>query len=171
MGQETRSKLKGPFGALIKGTPNQTIAKVKKIIETSNPPAVISVGDMVSTNLFSKGIATLLSITDNKCMRKEMETGIFPGKTIIYVKNPSGVITQEAIEKTKKVLQGSKETQIVVEGEEDLLSLIAIKYAQENALVIYGQPNEGMVVVVASREKKAEVDAILEEMETVRKAK
>jgi GTP-dependent dephospho-CoA kinase len=171
LGQETRNKLKSPFGALITGTSRQAMAEVKRLIETTNPPAVISVGDMVSTNLFSKGIVTLLSITDNKCMRKEMDTGVFPGRTVTYVKNPAGTITQEAMEKIKKALQSSIVTQIIVEGEEDLLSLIAIKYAQENTLVIYGQPNEGMVVVKASREKKAEVETILEEMKTVRKAK
>lgn len=168
---ETRKKLKAPFGVLIRGTPSHALAEVKRIITESDPATVISVGDFVSTNLLSYGILTQLSITDNKCMRRKIETGIFPGKAVTHVKNPPGKITQEAIETIKEALESPKETQVIVEGEEDLLSLIAIKYAPENSLIVYGQPNEGIVLVKASREKKTEVEELLEEMKTVRKAK
>jgi GTP-dependent dephospho-CoA kinase len=171
LGPETRKKLKDPFGTLIRGPPSATLFELQKLVRKSNPPAIVSVGDMVSTNLLSNRIIPQLVVTDNKCMRKKVETGAFPGKKVAYVRNPAGTITEEAIETIKESLKTRKASQIIVEGEEDLLALIVIKYAPENTLVLYGQPNEGIVAVKASQEKKSEVESILEEMKTVRKAK
>jgi uncharacterized protein (UPF0218 family) len=52
-----------------------------------------------------------------------------------------------------------------------LLALIAVLYAPEKSLVVYGQPYEGIVVVKVTSEKKAEATEILKAMKTVRKAK
>jgi uncharacterized protein (UPF0218 family) len=57
-----------------------------------------------------------------------------------------------------------------VEGEEDLLTIVAVLYAPDGSFVVYGQPNEGIVVVKATPEKKDEANKLLNEM-TVRKAK
>ncbi len=97
-----------------------------------------------------------LSITDNKCMRKKIEAKIFPGKTVFHVKNPQGTITEEAIATILESLKNRKETQIIVDGEEDLLTLIAVQHAPDKSLVVYGQPNEGIVVVEVTEKKKAE---------------
>ncbi|MDI6805914.1 MAG: DUF359 domain-containing protein, partial [Candidatus Bathyarchaeia archaeon] len=59
----------------------------------------------------------------------------------------------------------------IVDGEEDLLTLIAVLYAPQNSFVVYGQPYEGIVVVKVTPEKKAEVSEILKTMETARKTK
>jgi uncharacterized protein (UPF0218 family) len=53
-----------------------------------------------------------------------------------------------------------------VEGEEDLLTLIAVLYAPKNALVLYGQPHEGLVAVRITSEKKAQAERILKEMKS-----
>jgi uncharacterized protein (UPF0218 family) len=58
-----------------------------------------------------------------------------------------------------------------VDGEEDLLTLIAILYVPEDSFVIYGQPYEGIVVVKATEAKKEEISGILNSMENPRKAK
>ncbi|NLB75740.1 MAG: DUF359 domain-containing protein, partial [Crenarchaeota archaeon] len=55
-------------------------------------------------------------------------------------------------------------THIVVNGEEDLLTLIAVLYAPQNSFIIYGQPDIGIVVVKATEMKKAEVKQFLNEM-------
>jgi uncharacterized protein (UPF0218 family) len=67
-------------------------------------------------------------------------------------------------------LQGDEEVHLVVDGEEDLLTLIAVLYAPEKSWVVYGQPREGAVVVEVTPEKKAETAEILRGMD-VRKAK
>ena len=61
----------------------------------------------------------------------------------VYVDNPQGTITQEAIVAIKEALERNEHTHIVVDGEEDLLTLIAVLYAPENSFVVYGQPYRG----------------------------
>jgi uncharacterized protein (UPF0218 family) len=48
---ELRKKLKKPIGTLIRGSFNETMKKLKDLVEKENPPMIISVGDSVSKNL------------------------------------------------------------------------------------------------------------------------
>ena len=168
---ELRTKLKKPIGMLIRGSFAETMAKFKDFVKKEEAPCVISVGDTVSKNLFENQMRFQLSVIDNKRMRRKIQPRWFAAEKTIYVKNPQGTITEEAISAIEEALTGSQRVQIVVEGEEDLLALIAILYAPENSIVVYGQPFEGIVVVKVTPKKKAEVAGILELMKTVRKAK
>jgi hypothetical protein len=62
-------------------------------------------------------------------------------------------------------LRGVQSVKMVIEGEEDLLTLPAILYAANDSFVIYGQPYEGIVIVKATPTKKKEIQAILKSME------
>jgi len=168
---ELRAKLKEPFGMLIQGTFSETMSKLETIIKNEKPPKIISVGDTVSQNLHEHKVNPQLSITDNKRMRRRIQPRIFPNKSVIHVKNPQGTITEEAIATIQKALESDGQIHIIVEGEEDLLTLIAVLHAPEKSLVVYGQPYKGIVVVRVTLEKKAEVMEILKAMETARKAK
>lgn len=163
---ELRAKLKKPIGMLIRGSFVETICEFKALLGKEERPCVISVGDTVSKNLFENKIRLHLSIIDNKRMRKKIQPSRFAAEKTIYVKNPRGTITEEAIAAVKESLSGNQQVQIVVEGEEDLLALIAVLYAPENSFVVYGQPFEGIVVVEVTPKKKAEVAAILGLMKT-----
>jgi uncharacterized protein (UPF0218 family) len=169
--EDLRVRLKEPFGKLIQGTSAETMNKLSGMVETKHIPKLISVGDMVSLNLFEHKLVPQLAITDNKCMREKIEPWTYPGKRIVYVSNPQGAIAQEAIEAIRSALSSKRETQIIVQGEEDLLALIAVMYAPLESLVVYGQPHEGIVVVEVTPEKKAETKAILKAMKIARKAK
>lgn len=164
---ENLSKFKEPFGILIQGSFAETINKLEDIVKREKPPKIISVGDTVSRNLHEHGIIPQLSITDNKSMRKKIQPKIYPAKSLVHVKNPQGTITEEAITAIHDALQDNKQTHILVDGEEDLLTLIAVVHAPENALVVYGQPCEGIVIVKATPAKKADAERILESMKTV----
>jgi hypothetical protein len=61
-------------------------------------------------------------------------------------------------------LHSNHQTKIVVEGEEDLLTLIAIMNAPQESLVVYGQPHEGIVVVKVTEDKKTEISELLKAM-------
>ena len=50
---------------------------------------------------------------------------------------------------------------VIVDGEEDLLALVAISVAPDGSLVVYGQPNEGLVLVPVTSQKKKEIADIL----------
>jgi len=169
---ELRIKLKKPIGTLIRGSFAETMKTFKDMTEKEKPPVIISVGDTVSRNLAEKHVLPQLSIVDNRVMRRNIEEAIpLTAEKTIHVKNPPGTITEEALVAIQDALKSNCRVKIVVDGEEDLLTLIAVLYAPENSFVIYGQPREGVVVVKATNEKKAEVAAILKAMENVRKAK
>jgi uncharacterized protein (UPF0218 family) len=163
---ELRIKLKDPFGKLIRGTPKETISRIEELIGRENPPKLISVGDIVSQNLHKHSIHPQLTIIDNISLRDHAMTQEVAVEKTVYVDNPRGTITQEAIFAVKEALESDKHTHIIVKGEEDLLSLIAVLYAPENAFVVYGQPYLGVVVVEVTSEKKAQAQEFLNSMKT-----
>jgi len=112
-----------------------------------------------------------LSIVDNRVMRRNVQPVPLTAEKTIHVKNPPGTITEAAIEAIQEAIKSNCRDKIDADGEEDLLTLIAVLYSPENAFVIYGQPYEGVVVVKVTPEKKAEVAGILKAMKNVRKAK
>ena len=168
---ELRVKLKEPFGMLIQGSFSETMVKMENIVKKEKPPKIVSVGDVVSLNLYENQMKPQLSITDNKRMRKKVKPKVFAGMKVVHVKNPQGTITEEAIAAIREALESDEPVHIIVDGEEDLLTLIAVLYAPEKSLVVYGQPYEGIVVVEVTSEKKNEAMEILKAMKTVRKAK
>ena len=168
---ELRKNLKKPLGTLIRGSFAETTKRLKDIIEREKVTHVISVGDTVTKNLVKNNVIPVLAIVDNMTMRKNTKPFSFATERIVNIKNPAATITAEAISTIHEALKANTHTKIVVDGEEDLLTLIAIIHAPENTLVVYGQPYEGIVVVKTTATKKAEIAAILKAMENVRKTK
>jgi len=168
---ELRIALKEPLGKLIKGSFVETMRILKNMVVEEKPPGIIAVGDTVSKNLVRNGFSPVLLIIDNKSKRKTSKPAKIPADRTVHVTNPQGTITEEAERAIQDALKSGQQIKIVVDGEEDLLALIAISHASENSYVIYGQPYEGIVVVKVTADKKAEVDRILKSMEKPSKAK
>jgi uncharacterized protein (UPF0218 family) len=168
---ELRIKLKEPLGTLVKGSFSETIEKLEEMAEREKPTFIISVGDVVSKNLMKSKVPPQLSIVDNKVMRRKIRQIQIKAEKTFHVKNPPGTITEEAAKAIQGALKSTQQIRIVVDGEEDLLTLITISYAPLNSFVIYGQPNEGIVVVKVTPEKKAHISEILKIMESFRKTK
>jgi uncharacterized protein (UPF0218 family) len=170
LNSELRKKLHYPFGKLLEGSISENIKKLDDILNKIESFSLILVGDMVSRGL-SKKYSPKMIIIDNRCMRQKITPTEFPGTKIFFAKNPPGTITKEAIEKIKEGLKSNYRSQIVIEGEEDLLTLIVVLHAPENTIVIYGQPNTGLVLIRVTEKKKREAKKILKEMKLLRKAK
>jgi uncharacterized protein (UPF0218 family) len=168
---DMRRELKEPLGILIRGSFFETMNWFRNFVEQEKPFCVISVGDTVSRNLMKNGIKSNLAIVDNLAMRKATKDVPLKAGRIVHVVNPAGTITTEAVVTVKDALESNEQTVIVVDGEEDLLTLIAVSYAPENSVVLYGQPYEGIVVVKVTSIKKIEIERILKIMEIARKAK
>ncbi|MEM2911228.1 MAG: DUF359 domain-containing protein [Candidatus Bathyarchaeia archaeon] len=169
LSQKLREQLKKPFGTLIRGSFRETVNILKDILREETPPSIISVGDTVSKNLVESKIFPNLLIVDNKVMRTAIKPALIPADKELRIKNPPGTLTQEALTAVQEALKTNCRVKIVVDGEEDLLTLAAVFHAPENSMVIYGQPREGIVLVKVTREKKAEVAEILKEMEIAAK--
>ncbi|MDR1993624.1 MAG: DUF359 domain-containing protein [Nitrososphaerota archaeon] len=140
------------------------MTKFAVLLGAERPVDVISVGDVVTQNLHAWGVNPLLSVIDNVSLRDNILLPQPPVEKTLYAKNPSGGITLQAILAIKAALRSGLHTHIVVEGEEDLLTLIAVLYAPLNAFIVYGQPYCGIVVVKATSEKKAQIKELLNEM-------
>jgi len=165
--QHLRIKLKKPLGQLIKGPPNITIKTAKEIIEKLKPPKVITVGDVVTYSAKKYKLPLSVAIIDLKTMRKDSDVHIsYTGnETIIKTDNPAGTITYDAWKAVEDAMKKKREVIILVNGEEDLLTLPAIYLAPEGSIIIYGQPHEGIVVVKSDQNTKKKVKEILLEME------
>ncbi len=165
-----RERLKSPLGILICGQPDETAEKLKKMIKEEKPEKIISVGDFVSKNLIKHGIQPQVSIIDRKIMREPAAEIAFPSSyQTLNIRNPPGTLSDEAFFVIKKAIESEGKTKIVVDGEEDLLTLVAVEKAPENSFVIYGQPNEGIVVVKVTEQKRVEVKQIIGKMKLISK--
>jgi hypothetical protein len=160
-----RKKLKKPLGLLFHGSLEETMTAVHAFIEKEKPPKIIAVGDQVSKDLAENSVALDILIVDNRIMRQQIPPIPASADKNVRVKNPPGTITDEAWSAIEKATADSQRTKIVVDGEEDLLALVAIIAAPEDSLVLYGQPHRGIVVVKATAEIKHKVRTIVGAME------
>ena len=102
---ELRVKLKEPFGSLIQGTVEETMAKLERLIEKEKPPMIISVGDVVSKNLHQYKLHPQLTVIDNISLRDQKTVPPEAhGEESLNVKNPQGTITEESISGNSKSL-------------------------------------------------------------------
>ncbi|MDD2643891.1 MAG: DUF359 domain-containing protein [Methanobacteriaceae archaeon] len=140
------SEFKKPLGKLY---PNfeDAIPDIKKA------DFLISVGDQTTKNLKDNDLTPHLGIIDNRIQRKDHSHDLIQNN-ILEANNPAGTITDdlwETIESAIKAINADGiKRQIVVKGEEDLAVLPCILIAPEDTIILYGQPNEGLVYVKAS---------------------
>jgi len=144
-----REILKKPHGELIRGSLSETAEKIKLIVEREKPSMLISIGDVVSRNLLRRGLNPDLIVIDNKVMRRKIKPIDFSDRIVFRVRNPAGYLSDEAFEVVKKAISNTPSV-LIVDGEEDLFGIPVVIYAPETALVVYGQPGEGVVVVRVS---------------------
>ena len=158
--ENLRESLKKPLGVLIKDseTTKENISK--------NIPAgsfVITVGDATTEKLLNCGIIPSLQIVDGLEKRFKRELPSLSIQTTFSCKNPATQITQESMDVIKKALQNPP-AKITVNGEEDLLVLPVCVYSPENSIVLYGQPNEGLVIVRVNQEIRNKAQSIMNSM-------
>ncbi|MDH7594227.1 MAG: GTP-dependent dephospho-CoA kinase family protein [Methanomicrobiales archaeon] len=150
--EHLRRQLKRPFGTLY-----PSLESVLPLIEDR---PVYTVGDVVTHRLLRLGITPAIAIIDGMSMRSPCEKRPQAYAPLIHTRNPAGTITHELIEAIGRAL---KETPaiIFVEGEEDLAVIPLIIAAPDGGVVLYGQPDEGVVMRLIDRRAKQEAESIL----------
>ena len=138
--------------------------KLKAIIKKDKPSRVISVGDIVSQHMLDFGLPLDVLIVDNKTMRKAINPIVVDVDQTLCAKNPPGTITEEAWDAIRKAVGYEGRTKVMIDGEEDLLTVVAVLSAPEDAIVVYGQPNVGVVVVKVTEERKENMRCIVDLM-------
>ena len=165
-----RQELKNPLGTLLRGTPKQTMKQLAELILKEKPKFIISVGDMVSQSMLKHGIQPQIIIVDNRIMREKSEPIQMTASKQVSIKNPAGTLTPETWRVINRALKQKQPVQVLVEGEEDLLTLVAVLEAPEGSLVVYGQPHDGVVAVKADKKTKERVQQVVEAMEPTPKS-
>ena len=126
---------------------------------------VISVGDRTTEKMINFHLTPSLQIIDGQEKRKKKELPKSDNATELTVDNPAAEITSQSITVIKKAFALQAPVRILVNGEEDLLVLPVCIHAPENAVVLYGQPNEGLVIVRITPEIRNKVQTLLDLME------
>ncbi len=160
--ENLRKQLKIPLGDLIK---EEDVNKENILSKISPESIVISVGDKTTENMILFGVIPQIQVIDG--LEKRNQRNIPIDKTIrteLTCKNPSGEITEESIQTIQNAFSCERPVRIIVKGEEDLLVIPVCIFAPENSVVMYGQPNEGLVFVHVTPEMQAKVQKILDSM-------
>jgi len=146
------------------------MTQLREFIQRQKPKKIIAVGDVVSQNMLSQGIQPHIIIVDGKVMREETQLVKVPTSQKVYVENPAAMITPQTWNAVEQAIEQKRPTTLIVEGEEDLLTMVAVLEAPEGWLVVYGQPNEGIVAVKVDATAKRKVSLIIEAMEPLPKS-
>jgi len=159
--ENLRNRLKEPLGILIR---NDELTK-ESISKYLLPDSfVISVGDATTEKLIGFNLIPSIQIVDGLEKRKKRALPSSNVSTNLTCTNPPAEITQQSLETIKKAFQSPKPVRITVVGEEDLLVLPVCILASETSVIMYGQPNEGLVIVKVSKEVKNKVQSIINSM-------
>ena len=158
-----RDQLKIPLGYLI---PESQVNKsnIQKHLQKNS--YIITVGDRTTEKMIAYGLTPSLQIIDNYEKRVKREpTKNNSTSTEFTCNNPAAEITTQSIDVIKKAFASKAPVRLTVVGEEDLLVIPVCIYAPENSIVLYGQPNEGLVVVKVTPEIRNKTQRLLDLME------
>ena len=156
-----RDQFKTPLGILLPiGQDNKE--NIEKYL--SNNPYLITVGDKTTEKMINFGLIPSLQIIDGFEKRQKRDLPKLGDATELKIDNPAAEITLESIEIIKKAFSMTAPVRITVMGEEDLLVLPVCIHAPDNSIVLYGQPNEGLVLVEISTEIRNKAQTLLDLM-------
>jgi hypothetical protein len=157
-----REQMKIPLGILL---PESQVDKsnIKEFLSENS--YVISVGDRTTEKMIDFDLIPSLQIIDGQEKREKREPPKLDYATELTVDNPAAEITSESVFMIKKAFTLKSPVRLFVNGEEDLLVLPVCVHAPENAVVLYGQPNEGLVIVQITPEIRNKVQTLLDLME------
>ncbi len=155
---EHRGLFKQPFGTLF--------PEFSDIAAQLSGRMVCTVGDVVTHSALARGIIPAVGVIDGFTMRSPYLAMPEISHHILRVRNPAGTITDELVAVLNEAVM-STPCMILVDGEEDLAVLPLIRLLPDGALVLYGQPNEGVVVCEVTQELRLRADDLLSCFEPV----
>jgi uncharacterized protein (UPF0218 family) len=163
--QALRPELKEPMGPIY--------TDAEALLTDAGTP-IVAVGDIVTYHLTTADHTPAVALVDGRTKRAAVEDHIkdaIDGDRFdneIEVANPPATLSAALLSGLDEALSNAaagETTVVVVDGEEDLAALPAIATAPEDGSVVYGQPDEGMVLVDAGGEARATVTDLLERMD------
>ncbi len=159
--KEIRSDLVMPFGSLV--------SEEEAVRDMRESAFSVTVGDVVSLSMLESGEQPDLMVYDLRTERKAMNElasrlASLPGKEL-HVKNPAGTITPELVIAIEKSLARKQKAKLMVEGEEDLASLVIAALAPYGTRLFYGMPRKGIVSVHVDETVRNKARELIDAME------
>ncbi len=155
---ELRREIKKPFGPV-----SQSIS-----IDELEGKFVITVGDVVTQYVRRNGFQQQIAVVDLKVQRKKTFRTISEHKEsdqkVFSGNNTPGTLQKEIFTLVSEVcayVQKGRNALIHVTGEEDLVALPLMLRAPLESILLYGQPQKGMVKVIITEEVKQNVISLL----------
>ena len=156
-----RDQLKIPLGILLPiDQDNKT--NIQKYL--SDDSYIITVGDRTTEKMIDFDLIPSLQIIDGLEKRIKRDILKLGSAFELKIDNPAAEITLESIEIIKKAFTMNSPIRLTVNGEEDLLVLPVCIHAPENSVILYGQPNKGLVLVQITTEIRNKAQALLDLM-------
>ncbi|TFG11133.1 DUF359 domain-containing protein [Candidatus Thorarchaeota archaeon] len=143
---EMRSDLKVPKGqifAVEDGPPEERVAANLHDLE---PSIVVAVGDVTSETVTAAGYTPDVCIVDGITRRGNYDLTL-DGDIEYTIYNPAATVYPEAWSVIDTAIHDKKKSLVFVEGEEDLMGFPAVLLAPEGAVMLYGQPDVGIIWV------------------------
>ncbi|WP_198662028.1 GTP-dependent dephospho-CoA kinase family protein [Halorussus litoreus] len=161
--EELRAEMREPMGPIF--------TDAEQLLAEAGDP-LIAVGDVVTYHLERAGVAPDVAVVDGLTKREEVADEVAAGVARlggeareVHVENPAGTVTREMARALREALAAPEPTVVVVDGEEDLVTLPAVVAAPLGASAVYGQPDEGMVHTAVTEESKAAMRDLLSRMD------
>jgi len=154
--------MKTPLGVLLPESQTDK-SNIEKYLSKNS--YVITVGDRTTEKMINFDLIPSLQIIDGLEKREKREPPKLSNATELTVDNPAAEITSQSIAMIKKAFTLQSPVRLFVNGEEDLLVLPACIHAPENTVVLYGQPNQGLVIVRITPEIRNKAQRLLDLME------
>jgi uncharacterized protein (UPF0218 family) len=152
--ESARSELKKPLGEL---------SDLGSLMSKFQNRKLIAVGDVIVLSLLEKGIRPFISVYDFQTMRKGISAAqkeklgqAFPNA--LLAENPAGGISEDLEKKCKQISKNGGA--ILVKGEEDLATLVFMRLSIDNSVILYGQPNQGVVAVECTKESREKAEQL-----------
>ena len=156
-----RDQLKIPLGILLPiGQDNK--ANIQKYL--SDDSYIITVGVRTTEKMIDFDLIPSLQIIDGLEKRIKRDILKLGSAFELKIDNPAAEITLESIEVIKKAFSLNPPIRLTVNGEEDLLVLPVCIHAPDNSVILYGQPNKGLVLVQITTEIRNKAQALLDLM-------
>ncbi len=163
---EGRVGLKSPKGDVFEFKDGAPEKRVVERIKAESPPLVITVGDVTTATILAEGYTPQVMIVDGTTKRGVYDKRFSAG-TEFLVYNPAATIYPEAWSTIATAIHESQPTLISVDGEEDLLGFPAVLLAPQGAVVLYGQPDVGIVWIPVNIENKKLARKLLDKMPVI----
>ncbi len=158
--ESVRDELSRAFGPVV---------STEELRDAVGDRPLLCVGDQVSLTAKQVGLVPRVIVCDFRTRRGAPSATYKAalgdwGPAEIRIRNPAATLTREAWDAVRTALAfpGAGPVRILVEGEEDLLAIPCFLEAPDGAVVAYGMPGKGVVVVAVDVRFKAQVRRLLQ---------